>query len=114
MSRTFIVKVALSGTGLKSGLYAKVRLPTGSRDVLTIPATAVVEKGQLTGVYTIDPKGVISYRLVRLGKHFGSYIEILSGLNAGEQAIITGTDKAVDGGMIAEPNAETSTLNKGK
>ena len=114
MSRTFIVKIALSGTGLKTGLYAKVRIPAGSRDVLTIPATAVVEKGQLTGVYAIDAKGVISYRLVRFGKPFGSNIEILSGLNPGEQAIIAGTDKAVDGGMIAEPNAETSTLNKGK
>ncbi len=114
MSRTFIVKIALSSTGLKTGLYAKVRIPTGSRDVLTIPATAVVEKGQLTGVYIIDPKGVISYRLVRLGKRFGSNIEILSGLNPGEKTIIAGTDKAVDGGIIAEPNAETSILNKGK
>ena len=114
MSRTFIVKIALSGTGLKTGLYAKVRIPTGSRDVLTVPAAAIVEKGQLTGVYTVDSKGVISYRLVRIGKHFGNNIEILSGLNPGDKAIIAGMDKAVDGGMIADARAETPTLNKGK
>ncbi len=114
MSRTFMVKIALSGTGLKTGLYAKVRIPTGSRDVLSVPASAIVEKGQLTGVYTVDPKGVLSYRLVLIGKHLGSNIEILSGLNPGDKAIIAGMDKAVDGGMIAEPRAETPAVNKGK
>jgi RND family efflux transporter MFP subunit len=114
MSRTFIVKIALSGTGLKTGLYAKVRIPTGSRDVLTVPAAAVVEKGQLTGVYTVDSKGVISYRLVRIGKHFGNNIEVLSGINPGDKAIIAGMDKAVDGGIIAEARAETPAVNKGK
>jgi RND family efflux transporter MFP subunit len=114
MSRTFIVKIALSSTGLKTGLYVKVRIPSGTRNILTAPASSVVEKGQLTGVYTVDSKGVISYRLVRIGKHFGNNVEILSGLNPGDKAIIAGIDKAVDGGMIAEGRTETPTVNKGK
>jgi len=114
MSRTFIVRIALTGTGLKTGLYAKVTIPTGLRDVLTVPFSAVVEKGQLTGVYTVDSKGVISYRLVRIGKHFGNNAEILSGLSPGDKAIIAATDRAVDGGMIAEPSAEKSAVNKGQ
>jgi RND family efflux transporter MFP subunit len=114
MSRTFIVKIALRGTGLRTGLYAKVRIPTGSRDVLTVPISALVEKGQLTGVYAVDSKEVISYRLVRVGKRFGNNAEILSGLNAGDKAIIAATDKAVDGGMIVEPHAEPAAGNEGK
>jgi RND family efflux transporter MFP subunit len=114
MSRTFIVKIALSSTDLKTGLYVKVRIPSGTRDVITVPSSAVVEKGQLTGIYTVDSKGVISYRLVRIGKHFGNNVEILSGLNPGDKAIIAGIDKAVDGGMIAEGRTETPTVNKGK
>lgn len=107
MSRTFIVKVAMSGTGLKTGLYAKVRIPTGSRNALAVPASAIVEKGQLTGVYAVDAKGIIAYRLVRTGKRFGSDLEILSGLNPGDKIIVSGTDKAIDGGMISEQKAGT-------
>jgi RND family efflux transporter MFP subunit len=105
MSRTFTVKVALSGKGLKTGLYAKLKIPTGTRKALTSPSTAVVERGQLTGVYAVDTKGVVSYRLIRMGKHFGNDVEIISGLNPGDKIIVSGMDKAVDGGMIAEQKA---------
>ncbi|HTZ18890.1 MAG TPA: efflux RND transporter periplasmic adaptor subunit [Dissulfurispiraceae bacterium] len=100
-SRTFLVKIAISGEGLKTGLYAKVRIPSGKRDALTVPGSSIVEKGQLTGVYSVDAKGVISYRLVRTGKHYGNDVEVLSGLNAGDRIIVTGADKAVDGGIIS-------------
>ncbi len=107
MSRTFIVKVTVSGAGLKTGLYAKVMMPTGTRDALMAPVSAIVEKGQLSGVYTVDAKGIIAYRLVRTGKHFGGNIEILSGLNPGDKIIVSGADKAIDGGVIAEQKAGT-------
>ena len=101
MSRTFIIKVEVSGTGLKTGLYSKVRITTGTRDALTISLSSIVEKGQLNGVYVVDAKGIISYRLVRIGKQFGSNVEILSGLNPGDTIISSGMDNAVDGGIIA-------------
>ena len=107
MSRTFIVKVAVSGAGLKTGIYAKVMIPIGTRDALTVPVSSIVEKGQLSGVYAVDAKGIIAYRLVRTGKHFGSNLEILSGLNPGDKIIVSGADKAIDGGMISEQKAAT-------
>ncbi len=107
MSRTFIVKVAVSAAGLKTGIYAKVMIPIGTRDALTVPVSSIVEKGQLSGVYTVDANGIIAYRLVRTGKHFGSNLEILSGLNPGDKIIVSGADKAIDGGMISEQKAAT-------
>lgn len=100
MSRTFLVKINLKASGLRSGLYARVRIPVGGRETILIPAKAVVEKGQLTGVYTVDDKGVISFRPVRTGKNYGENIEVLSGLNQGEKAITGGVEKVIDGGMI--------------
>lgn len=100
MSRTFLVKINLKASGLRSGLYAKVRIPAGSRETILIPAKAVVEKGQLTGVYTVDDKGVISFRPVRTGKNYGENIEVLSGLNQGEKVITEGIERVIDGGMI--------------
>jgi RND family efflux transporter MFP subunit len=101
-SRKFHVKLEVSGENLKSGLYAKLRLPVGAKEALLLPAVAIVEKGQLTGVYVVDDAGVVTYRLVRLGKTYNSRVEILSGLNAGEKVIIAGIENAVDGGVLKE------------
>jgi RND family efflux transporter MFP subunit len=99
-TRTFVVKVALADRGLRSGLFATVRLPQGEREAILIPKAALVEKGQLTGVFAVDSQGVVTYRLVRTGKTYKGGIEVLSGLNAGDRIITAGLEKAVDGGQI--------------
>jgi len=101
MSRTFLVKIDVKGPSLRTGQYARVRIPTGTKEAVLAPAKAVMEKGQLTGLYTVDGKGVISYRLVRTGKTYNDGVEILSGINPGEKFISGGAEKAVDGGIIS-------------
>lgn len=100
MSRSFLVKVDVKSSGLRSGLYAKVRIPVGEKETVLVPKTAVVEKGQLTGIYTVDEKGIAIYRLIRVGKSYGNNVEILSGINVNEKVITAGVEKAVDGGVI--------------
>ncbi|MBI5587346.1 MAG: efflux RND transporter periplasmic adaptor subunit [Deltaproteobacteria bacterium] len=99
-SRTFLVKIALMGDGLKSGQYGKVSFPAVKKTALLLPLSAIDAKGQLTGVYAVDDKGVVTYRLVRTGESYDNNVEILSGLNPGERVIVEGIDKAVDGGLI--------------
>ena len=60
-SRSFIVKIGLPDKELKSGLYVKIKIPVGKKDALLVPASAIIHKGQLTGVYVVDAKG--SYHL---------------------------------------------------
>jgi RND family efflux transporter MFP subunit len=104
-SRTFIVKVSVSGAGLRSGLYARVKIPRGTaKEVILAPRTALVDRGQLTGVYTVDDRGVVTYRLVRTGKEYGGDREILSGLKPKERIIVHGVEKAVDGGIVEKGN----------
>lgn len=99
-SRTFLAKISLNDPALRSGLYARVSIPTGKKVALVVPGTAIVEKGQLTGIYVVDPGGVMSYRLVRTGTHYGNNIEVLSGINADDRIITDNLSKAVDGGII--------------
>jgi RND family efflux transporter MFP subunit len=100
LSRSFTVKVSLSGDGLRSGLYAKMRIASGKKEIILAPRSAIVEKGQLTGVYAVDGQDVVTYRLVRTGKEYDGHLEILSGLKPNDRIIVQGVEKAVDGGVI--------------
>jgi RND family efflux transporter MFP subunit len=100
-SRTFLVKVSVDDQGLRSGVFTRVRIPLDNRSALLVPQKAVVSKGQLTGVYTVDDKGLVTYRLIRTGRRFGSEVEVLSGLDPNERIITSGAEKAADGGIIA-------------
>ena len=99
-TRTFLVKASIKGEGLRSGLYANVSISVGQRPVLTVPFASIVEKGQLTGVYTVDENGVVSYSLVRTGRAYGGDVEVTTGLRPGERVITKGAEKAFDGGLI--------------
>ncbi len=101
-TRSFIIEAEIKGKHLKPGLYRKAFIPDGTRETLLVPTASIVEKGQLTGVYVVNQQGVISYRLIRKGKPYGSRIEVLSGLKSGDAVIVGGVEKAVDGGVAAQ------------
>ena len=105
-SRTFLVKISLPDKDLNSGLYVRVKIPVGKKESILVPGSAIVLKGQLTGVYVVDAKGVITYRLIREGTMSDKGIEILSGLNPNERVITRGVEKAVDGGIISPGNGQ--------
>lgn len=87
-SRTFRVEARLPNPAgaLKSGMFARATLERGERDAVLVPRSAVVERGQLRGVYVLD-EGVARLRWIRLGRERGDAIEILSGLVPGERYV---------------------------
>lgn len=99
-TRTFLVKIAVPGLSLRTGQYGTVRLESGTRDLFLVPAGAVIARGQLTGVYRVGTDGVITYRLIRVGRPYGDMVEVLSGLASGDNIIVGNLDKAVDGGIL--------------
>jgi RND family efflux transporter MFP subunit len=101
-TRSFTVEAEIAGRSLKSGLYGKLLIPDGVKEAILVPKTAIVEKGQLTGVYVVDEKGKISYRLIRIGRPHDSHMEVMSGLKTGDSIIIDGVQKAIDGGVVRQ------------
>jgi RND family efflux transporter MFP subunit len=84
-TRSFLVKIDLLGAKtLRSGLFGRAEFSRGDRPSLLIPRTAVVERGQLQGVFVLDRNKVASLRYVTLGKPAGTAIEVLAGLQSGE------------------------------
>ena len=87
-SRAFLVKIELpTDTRLRSGLFGRAQFSRGKQQVLLIPRSAVVERGQLQGVFVLDQNQLASLRYVTLGKSSGSDIEVLSGLQGGESFV---------------------------
>jgi multidrug efflux pump subunit AcrA (membrane-fusion protein) len=72
---------------LRSGLYGKARFVVGQRKILSVPQTAVMKQGQLVGVFVVDQSGVARLRLVKTGTIIGDRVELLSGLNEGEEIV---------------------------
>ena len=89
-SRSFQIKVRMpEGPDFKSGMFARVFLPVGGAGMLLIPQTAIVVQGELTGVFVVDKEMIARLLLVRTGKVYGDQVEVLSGLNDGQQYVKT-------------------------
>lgn len=69
------------------GMFARVTFVTGEAEKLTVPAAAVVSRGELRAVYVDDGQGP-RLRQLRLGERYGDEIEVLSGLRAGERVLL--------------------------
>lgn len=80
-------------TGITPGMFARVWLPAagisakGSSEQLFLPTTAIVRRGEMTGVYVVDAQGQPRLRQVRLGRATGDRVEVLSGVSKGEQVL---------------------------
>ncbi len=99
-SSTFRARLDLppGALDLAPGMYVKVGLVIGEAARLLIPASAVVERSEVTGVYVIDEHGLVSLRYVRPGHRFGEQLEILAGLAAGERIAL---DPVAAGAAVA-------------
>jgi membrane fusion protein, multidrug efflux system len=97
-TRTFVAKVELPRScKCQSGQFGSADFAIGSGNRVLVPADALLRRGELEGLFVIDPKGVAYYRLVKTGKTFGSWIEILSGLDDGERVAVTKVNQLSDG-----------------
>ena len=108
MSHTHLVKVDLPGAkGLYSGAFARVQFKTGSKQTLSVPKSAVLQRAGITGVFVVDASHIAHYRMVRTGSVNGNTVEISTGLNSGEQ-IVVGSTAELDSGdhiQVSESSA---------
>ncbi len=96
MSKTVEVRVTLP-SDWPTGVSLTALVPGGTTRAVTIPAAAVVHRGQLTGVRVITGDGA-ALRWIRLGRSVGDgKIEVLSGLEAGDMIAAPGAAIAASG-----------------
>lgn len=103
----YVIKVTISESDkadVYSGMYATVSIPTTvsatKENIALVPASAIVYKDQLTGLYTTTENQTALLRWVRLGKVQGDHVEITSGLRSDEQFILKSEGKLYNGAPI--------------
>lgn len=75
--------------GVVPGMFARAHFIIGQSKKLVMPQQAVVKRGELTGAYVIDDKGVPQLRQVRTGEALADgFVEVLAGLADGEKVSI--------------------------
>ena len=104
----YLVKINLDKTdsSVLSGMFVNVQFPIENKteaiqtDRILVPQTALVQQGQLTGIYTIGEGNIAILRWLRTGKNFGNQVEVLSGLASNEQYIISADGKLYNGALV--------------
>lgn len=99
-SRSYTVKIDLPTVpGLRSGAFGRASFSMGNRVVLSIPAAAVTERGQLQLVLVTE-SGVARTRLITAGSKNKDRLEVLSGLTAGDKVIFPVPQGLGDGAAV--------------
>jgi len=92
-TRTARVRLVLDNpdAALKPDMYADVVLRADLGERLVVPDTAVLIAGQRRIVFLDQGEGLLQPVLVETGQRAGGFVEILDGLEAGDQVVTSGT-----------------------
>ncbi|WP_228851983.1 efflux RND transporter periplasmic adaptor subunit [Aegicerativicinus sediminis] len=95
------VELVESHPEVLSGMYVNVQFPVHENkariEKVVIPKSAIVNQGQLSGIYTVSESNTALLRWVRIGKSFGDTVEVLSGLRPDENYIVSAEGKLYNG-----------------
>lgn len=92
-AHTYPVEISVpnrSDKSLKPGMFARVYFSSSTKsNVIALPREALIGSTRSPQVFVVE-NGIAKLRDISTGMQFGTFIEILSGLNEGEQVITSG------------------------
>jgi RND family efflux transporter MFP subunit len=102
-ARSFVVKVDLptDDPQLRPGMFARVLFPVGSRERLSVPASAVSARGSVDRVFVVE-NAEARLRMVSVGEQRAGQVEILAGLSSGERIVLAPPSELRDGTLVME------------
>ena len=108
----YLIKIDLSDNhteGLYAGMYVNVFIPIktevsadNQKGSPLVPMSSIINRDQLTGLYTVSNNQTALLRWVRLGKIYGNEVEVLSGLDKNEKFIVSAEGKLYNGATVKE------------
>lgn len=103
VSGTFSVEIVIdnSDEALRPGMFARVSLNLGQQDIFLVPALAVLKQSGSDErfVFVVEDQKAVR-QTVRTGRKFDAQIEILSGINQGQQLVVSGQHNLIQGSEV--------------
>ncbi|MDD4971376.1 MAG: efflux RND transporter periplasmic adaptor subunit [Paludibacter sp.] len=99
-SRTFPVEIKLSNNNnkIRPGMFARVTLEFGKEKRIVVPDQSVIKQsGSGARFVYVYNEGKVQYKPIEIGRRIDSDYEIISGISAGDQVVVAGQSKLVDG-----------------
>ncbi|MEO6699565.1 MAG: efflux RND transporter periplasmic adaptor subunit, partial [Paraperlucidibaca sp.] len=93
MTRTQRVRIQLANprAELLPGMFATLTITQGSAgNALLVPTEAIIASGRRTIVFVVNADGKFSPQPVTTGLESGNETEVLSGLNADQEVVVSG------------------------
>ncbi|HEX3892079.1 MAG TPA: efflux RND transporter periplasmic adaptor subunit [Terracidiphilus sp.] len=104
-SHGFLVKIDLPPSNqMRAGMYGTAEFPNGEKQAILIPRSTVVARGSLNCVYVLDDHDIAQLRSITLGAAQGNFVEVLSGVSAGEKLVDAPSDRELAGKRIENSN----------
>ncbi len=103
-THTFTVEMVLDNPdgAVREGMFVRAVFGTGTRGALVIPVSAVVERGQLVGVFAVGEGDRAGLRWIKLGARMEDHVEVLSGLQPGERYLVAPPADVHDGARVEQ------------
>ena len=102
-TRTFAVEVKLNNNNnkIRPGMFARVTLEFGKVKHLVVLDKSIMKQAGSGDKYVyVYHDGKVQYKHVEIGRRVDADYEILSGLTVGEQVVVAGQAKLVDGAEV--------------
>ena len=99
-TRTFPVEIRIANANerVRPGMFARVTMGFGSKNHVVAPDRSIVKQAGAGDRYIYVCKdGKVSYQKVILGRRMADKYEIISGVEDGDQVVITGQSRLSDG-----------------
>lgn len=99
-TRTFPVEIKITNADerVRPGMFARTTMNFGTRNHVVAPDQSIVKQSGSGDRYIYVYKdGKVSYQKVELGRRMGDKYEIVSGVENGDQVVITGQNRLSNG-----------------
>ncbi len=99
-SRTFTVEVSVPNESLtlRPGMYGRTTFNMGTKSAIMVPDIAIQKQfGSAENYLFVIEDGVAKRRRVVVGRQAGDRVDILDGVNVGEEVVITAFSRISDG-----------------
>ena len=101
-TRSLLSRISINNKDLEllSGSLLEITVKFNLRNALSVPDTSIMMEGEKSYIYKVSDENIANKIEVSIGLRSDGKIEILSGLNEGDQIVAEGLKKVIPRGKI--------------